>query len=169
MRLRPTLLLLTTLLAGCDLGDIPGLGPDPRIAQREADSKAIGSACRYGLRGIEDCYVLNPKASKAAMFAGWKEMDQYMRENKIDGVASTLPPPSPEAAADKSAEKSGDKAADKAEGSKGAGKAEVKAEGAAKTDVDAKTDHKADSTKADTKSASKAKAKPAADAHAQHG
>jgi hypothetical protein len=73
------------LLAGCD---IPGMGPDPRIAQREADGKAIGSACRHALRGIEDCYTLNEKASKTAVFAGWKEMDQYMRENKLEGQRS---------------------------------------------------------------------------------
>lgn len=75
---------LTLLLAGCE---IPGLGPDPRIAQREADGKAIGGACRHALRGIEDCYGLNEKAIKTAVFEGWKEMDQYMRENKIEGIA----------------------------------------------------------------------------------
>jgi len=74
---------LTLLLAGCE---IPGLGPDPRIALREADGKAIGAACRHALRGIEDCYGLNEKALKTAVFEGWKEMDQYMRENKIEGI-----------------------------------------------------------------------------------
>ena len=75
---------LTLLLAGCE---IPGLGPDPRVAQREADGKAIGGACRHALRGIEDCYGLNEKAIKTAVFEGWKEMDLYMRENKIEGIA----------------------------------------------------------------------------------
>ncbi len=78
-------LVAPMLLAGCD---IPGMGPDPRVAQREADGKAIGSACRHALRGIEDCYTLNEKASKTAVFAGWKEMDQYMRENKLEGQRS---------------------------------------------------------------------------------
>ena len=73
---------LLVLLSGCD---IPGLGPDPRQAQREADGKAIGAACRHAVRGIEDCYSLNEKALKTAVFAGWKEMDQYMRENKMEG------------------------------------------------------------------------------------
>ena len=76
------------LLAGCD--KIPGLGPDPRIAQREAEAKAIGGACRHALRGLEDCYTLNPKATKASVFAGWKDMDGYMRENKIEGTPSVL-------------------------------------------------------------------------------
>ena len=84
MTLRLLILTLALLLAGCD---IPGMGPDPRIAQREADGKAIGGACRYAMRGIEDCYQLNERASKTAIFAGWKDMDQYMRENKIDGQA----------------------------------------------------------------------------------
>jgi hypothetical protein len=73
-------------LGGCDA--VTALMADPKAAQRVADSKAIGSACRYGLRSIEDCYALNEKASKAYIFEGWKEMDQYMRDNKIDGVVS---------------------------------------------------------------------------------
>ncbi len=81
------------LLAGCE---IPGLGPDPRTLAREADAKAIGSACRYGLRGIEDCYGRNESASKAAVFAGWKEMDTYMRENQVEGIRATDAPGAPE-------------------------------------------------------------------------
>lgn len=76
-------LLLTLLLAGCDL---EALLADPKVVQREADAKAIGGACRHGLRSLEDCYAINDKAPKAAVFAGWKEMDQYMRDNKIEGV-----------------------------------------------------------------------------------
>ena len=74
-------------LAGCE---IPGMGPDPRVAQREAEAKAIGGACRHALRGLEDCFTLNPKAPKAQVFAGWKDMDLYMRENKIEGTPSVL-------------------------------------------------------------------------------
>jgi len=81
---RLLLLSLLLTLAGCD--KIEALLADPRVAQRIADSKAVGGACRYGMRSIEDCYSKNEKASKAAIFDGWKEMDQYMRENKIDGV-----------------------------------------------------------------------------------
>ncbi len=76
------------LLTACD--KIPGLGPDPRVAQREEEAKAIGGACRHALRGLEDCYTLNPKAPKASVFAGWKDMDAYMRENKIEGAPSLL-------------------------------------------------------------------------------
>jgi hypothetical protein len=83
---RLLLLAMTLTLGGCDI--ITTMMADPKAAQRIADAKAIGSACRYGLRSIEDCYALNEKASKASVFDGWKEMDQYMRDNKIEGVVS---------------------------------------------------------------------------------
>lgn len=91
------LLLLATAalaLAACDL-----LGPDPAQTKRDADAKAIGAACRYGLRSIQDCYTLYPKVTKAAVYAGWLEMDAYMRENKIEGIRAELPvnPPKPAA------------------------------------------------------------------------
>ena len=91
---RTLLLVLTLLLSGCDL---ESLMADPKAVQKEADARAIGGACRHGLRSIEDCYSLNEKASKAAIFAGWKDMDQYMRDNKIDGIEpkGLKPPPPP--------------------------------------------------------------------------
>ena len=87
MLLRLPALCALLLLTGCE---IPGLGPSPVTLQKEAEAKAIGSACRHALRGLEDCYTLNPKASKAEVFAGWKDMDAYMRENKIEGSLSVL-------------------------------------------------------------------------------
>ncbi len=92
------LVLAAVLLSACDL---LGLGPDPRIAQKEADAKAIGGACRHGLRSIEDCYTLNKGINKAAIFAGWRDMDEYMRENKIEGIRAEIQPPAsaPQAAA----------------------------------------------------------------------
>ena len=87
MTLRLLITAVALLLAGCE---IPGMGPDPKVALREANAKAIGGACRHGLRSIEDCYTLNESASKADMFTGWKDMDQYMRENKIEGVRATV-------------------------------------------------------------------------------
>lgn len=87
MNARLLITTITLFLAGCV---IPGMEPDPKIAQREAEAKAIGGACRYGMRGIEDCYSLNEEASKAAIFDGWKDMDQYMRENKIEGVRAAV-------------------------------------------------------------------------------
>ena len=85
---------MPVLLSACD---IPGLGPDPRAVQREAEAKAVGGACRHALRGLEDCFTLNPNAPKAAVFAGWKEMDAYMRENKLEGTPSVLGKAEPKA------------------------------------------------------------------------
>ena len=91
-------LLLLTLLAGCDMLGIES--PEKLAATREADGKAIGGACRHAGRAIEDCYALNKKADRAAVFAGWREMNDYMRENKIEAVApqvvSASAPPKPE-------------------------------------------------------------------------
>ncbi|MDA8443737.1 hypothetical protein [Paracidovorax valerianellae] len=87
LRPRCAALLVLLLLSGCE---IPGLGPDPRAVQKEAEAKAIGGACRHALRGLEDCFTLNPKAAKASVFAGWKDMDQYMRDNKLEGAPSVL-------------------------------------------------------------------------------
>lgn len=79
-----------SLLAGCD---ILGIETAPQIAARkEAEGMAIGSACRHAIRSVEDCFRSNPKAGKASVFAGWKDMDQYMRDNQIVGMPSDIPP-----------------------------------------------------------------------------
>lgn len=112
MFFRPLTFLATALLiVGCD---IPGLGPDPRIAQRDADGRAVGAACRHALRGIEDCYRLNERSPKTSVFEGWKEMDQYMRENKIEGAPATFAgaaPPDQTMLSDKEVPATGDKSA----------------------------------------------------------
>ncbi|GAB4566484.1 MAG: hypothetical protein Tsb007_39360 [Rhizobacter sp.] len=78
-----SLLLAATALSGCDLfGD----SAEKLAAAKEAEGKAIGGACRHAGRAIEDCYVLNKKADKASVFAGWRDMNDYMRENKIEAV-----------------------------------------------------------------------------------
>ncbi len=115
------LLLVLPLLAALSACEQLGIEDPAKVAAaKEADGKAIGSACRHAMRAIEDCYVLNPKAQKAAVHAGWREMDEYMRENKLEGVAPVVPRPGAkpsqpaEDAEDKPAEKSTDKSADKA-------------------------------------------------------
>lgn len=79
------------LLGGCEQLGIPD--PTKTAAQAEADGKAVGSACRHAGRAIEDCFTLNPAAPRAAVFAGWKEMNDYMAEKNIQEVAPVLPPP----------------------------------------------------------------------------
>ncbi|MEY2893267.1 MAG: hypothetical protein RJA98_3175 [Pseudomonadota bacterium] len=92
--LAAALLLAVLLLAGCDMLGIES--PEKAAASKEAEGKAIGGACRHGGRAIEDCYTLNKKADKSAVFAGWKEMNDYMRENNIEPVPPQIPvaPPS---------------------------------------------------------------------------
>ena len=57
----------------------------------EADGKAVGGACGHAGRALEDCYALNDKAPKAAVFNGWREMNDYMTQNKIDVVPPQVP------------------------------------------------------------------------------
>ena len=104
------------LLAGCDLLGIEGA--NAVAARREAEAKAIGGACRHAARSIEQCYASNRKADKAAVFAGWREMNDYMRENKIEPMPG-LPPAAAVAGA---AEESEAAEADSAPPKKAAGK-----------------------------------------------
>jgi hypothetical protein len=94
----PLLIVLSPLwLAGCDQ---LGIESATAVASRnEATGKAVGAACRHAGRAIEDCYTLNKKADKGAVFAGWKEMNDYMRENKIDEVKPVIPVTKPAAPA----------------------------------------------------------------------
>lgn len=97
------LLLASVLAAGCEQLGIDT--PAAAAAKREADSKAVGGACRHAGRAIEDCYTLNKKADKAAVYAGWREMDSYMRENKLEPVAPVIPVTPPASAASPPAHK----------------------------------------------------------------
>ncbi|NMG76266.1 hypothetical protein [Aromatoleum diolicum] len=92
-RLFPLLLLLT--LCGCEQVSNALDLPDPKkaAALAEADGKAIGSACRHAGRSLEDCYALNAKAQKAAVFAGWREMNDYMMQNNLPTVPSLIQSP----------------------------------------------------------------------------
>jgi hypothetical protein len=87
--LRPFLALsFAIVLVGCEL---PGSEDPAKIAEaKEADGKAVGGACRHSGRALEDCYVMNPKALKSAVYAGWRDMDGYMRENNINAVVPDL-------------------------------------------------------------------------------
>ncbi len=121
MRRRLSLLLCCSplWLAGCDQ---LGIESATAVASRnEATGKAVGAACRHAGRAIEDCYTLNKKADKGAVFAGWKEMNDYMRENKIDEVKPVIPvtKPAAPASAPASAPEGEDDAPAPAHGKKG--------------------------------------------------
>jgi len=101
MRTLSILICCTLLLAACEqLGiEDPAKVAAAAAAARDANGKAVGAACRQSGRVLEDCYALNPKDQKSSIFAGWREMDGYMRDNKIE----TIPPevaPKPAAAGD---------------------------------------------------------------------
>lgn len=84
-------------LAGCDqVNQKLGLeDPVAKEARQEAEAKAVGSACRHSGRAIEDCYAIYAWLPKAGIYTGWREMDEYMRDNKIETIAPQLPPAEP--------------------------------------------------------------------------
>lgn len=115
-------LSLIVSLAACEQLGVET--PAQTSARQEAEGKAVGGACRHAGRALEDCYRSSPKTSKAAIYTGWRDMDAYMRENKIDVVmtaedAELLAEQKAKAAVEekdqateKPAEKAGDKPAD---------------------------------------------------------
>lgn len=90
-------LALPLTLSGCDqLSSKMGLeDPSKKEARLDAEGKAVGGGCRHSGRAIEDCYAIYTWLPKESVFAGWREMDEYMRENKLETVAPQLPPPPP--------------------------------------------------------------------------
>ena len=80
---------LVLVLAGCE--QIAVLDGSKAI---ETEGKAVGGACRHAGRALEDCYAMNEKASKSAVFSGWREMNDYMTQNKIDTVPPVIARPS---------------------------------------------------------------------------
>ncbi|HMN91648.1 MAG TPA: hypothetical protein PKC60_00315 [Hydrogenophaga sp.] len=112
-RLSLTLALLLSggLMAGCEA---LGIETATQInAKKEAEARAIGSACRHAVRSIEDCFNSNPRAGKAAVFAGWKDMDQYMRENEIVGMPSERGPSRTDPALSDDSERSPERASER--------------------------------------------------------
>ena len=61
-------------------------------ARADADGKAVGGACRQSGRAIEDCYSIYSWLPRASVYEGWRDMDAYMRDNKLETVEPQLPP-----------------------------------------------------------------------------
>lgn len=99
-------------LVGCELTG--GESAEAVAARREAEGKAVGGGCRHAGRAIEDCFALNKRADKAAVFAGWREMNDYMRENKVETVVPQATPALAETAAKADVPAAGDEAPAKA-------------------------------------------------------
>ncbi len=128
-------------LAGCDqINQKLGLeDPAKKEATQEAEGKAVGSACRQSGRAIEDCYSIYSWLPKAAVFAGWREMDAYMRDNKIETVEPQLPPPEPPGA--KKKKKAAEAADEDKSGKAKAGAGEKAAEAAPEKAADKGSKH----------------------------
>jgi hypothetical protein len=77
------------LISGCDKGDA-NKDSDRELSLKEGDARATGSACRQAGRALEDCYKMNPDSDRASVFAGWRDMNDYMRENKMEDVKPML-------------------------------------------------------------------------------
>ena len=81
-------------LAGCDMIQQQMGIEDPiaKAARTDAEGKAVGGACRQSGRAIEDCYSIYSWLPKAPIYEGWRDMDGYMRDNKLETVEPQLPP-----------------------------------------------------------------------------
>jgi len=159
--------LALMFLVGCDVIKERAGIPDP--AKIEAEGKALGSACRHAGWGPEDCYRINPDASKPAMFAGWKEMNEYMIKNNMEILPPTVPPGGLQAEptwkkpkkkmidleSPQDAALEGDDPAKSAKDAEGDAKPKAGSSPKADSKANSKTDPKADS-KADPKSKSEA-------------
>lgn len=100
LRTIAVVLALLPLATGCEqVADVLELpNPSRDAARLESEGRAIGGACRHAGRSLEDCYTLNASAEKAAVFAGWRDMNDYMMEHKLEVVPSRLTPDAPGAA-----------------------------------------------------------------------
>ncbi len=90
----PLLLMLFALSACNQVQQMMGIEDNAvKEARQEAEGKAVGGGCRHSGRAIEDCYAIYTWLPKAAIFGGWRDMDAYMRDNKIETIEPLLPPP----------------------------------------------------------------------------
>jgi hypothetical protein len=90
---RLTVLLLSAfVLAGCDMVQHRLGLQDPAKLEAIADGegRAVGAGCRQSGRAIEDCYALYDRLPKASIFAGWRDMNDYMIANQLETVAPRL-------------------------------------------------------------------------------
>ena len=83
------------------------------LQQMARDAKATGAGCRLSGRSLEDCYKRNPRAARAEVYAGWKDMNDYMAKQKLNEMAPPPDEPKPEPAAEEEGGKGGDKAGEK--------------------------------------------------------
>ncbi|MBP8813744.1 MAG: hypothetical protein KBE25_05700 [Laribacter sp.] len=82
------LLSVSTLLAGCNwIGNVTGLNSEA--------NQAIGAGCRQTGRSLEECYIRHPDADRAQIFAGWKQMNEYMSKHELPTMNPPVDPAPP--------------------------------------------------------------------------
>ena len=144
--LLPVVFVLLAGMAGCDQLGIESTSQV--AARRDAEGKAVGGGCRHAARSLEQCYEQNKRADKAAVFAGWREMNDYMRENNIQAQP---PEPEPPAAVEVAA-------AEDAGSPDGGAAGEVKSDAGSRAKSESKSESKSDA-KNDARSDLKAEVK----------
>ena len=89
--------VLAVSLPGCDViqQELGIEDPAAKSERADAEGRAVGGACRQSGRAIEDCYAIYSWLPKASIYEGWRDMDTYMRENKLETVEPQLPPVPP--------------------------------------------------------------------------
>jgi type IV secretory pathway VirB10-like protein len=86
------MLALSLTLGGCDYV-ASFTKPKQTPEEAKAEGIALGAGCRQAGQSLEDCYQRNPDKLKAGIFAGWKDMHEYMAAKNIETI---VPPPMPE-------------------------------------------------------------------------
>ena len=66
--------------------------PKQTPEEAKAEGIALGAGCRQAGQSLEDCYQRNPDALKAGIFAGWKDMHEYMAAKGIQTVTAPAAP-----------------------------------------------------------------------------
>jgi type IV secretory pathway VirB10-like protein len=84
------ILALSLSLGACDY--ISSFNkPKQTPEEAKAEGIALGAGCRLAGQSLEDCYQRNPNSLKAGIFAGWKDMHEYMAAKNIPTATSTPP------------------------------------------------------------------------------
>lgn len=93
-RLIANLVLMAGVTLSLSACDYIGSFTKPKQTPEEAKAEgiALGAGCRQAGQSLEDCYQRNPEALKAGIFAGWKDMHEYMAAKGIQTVTPPAPP-----------------------------------------------------------------------------
>ncbi len=68
----------------------PAWAPTPALPSARQKPRPLAVPAAMRCAALKTATHSTPKPVKAAVFTGWKDMDQYMRENKIEGTPSVL-------------------------------------------------------------------------------